>query len=173
MNTNDRHYLAIAEFYGSRTAARSGVLLIRHIDEGLRILDAIGADLDAKQAFCIHPLLQADADLKTSLLPGSIFSKYDPDTNVVVLAMEYRRVANAYLSDRCVSENDVFELSPLPSVNQMLIADKVQNRNDFEIYHSLTHERAATLALYFRNWLLKLGISEEQYHLLCAKGKAS
>ena len=35
---DSREYRAIAAHYGSRTAKRSGVPLIRHIDQGLAIL---------------------------------------------------------------------------------------------------------------------------------------
>jgi hypothetical protein len=45
----------------------------------------------------------------------------------------------------------------------MLIADKVQNRKDFELYHEATHPRSKELAMYFRLWLEKLGVSEENY----------
>ena len=43
------------------------------------------------------------------------------------------------------------------------IADKIQNRKDFELYHELTHPRSKELIQYFKNWLEKLGVSEEAY----------
>jgi len=51
----------------------------------------------------------------------------------------------------------------LKEVNDMLISDKIQNRKDFEIYHLGKHERSSQLDQYFKNWLTKLDISEEQY----------
>ena len=38
-----REYTAVAEFYGARKAKRSDVPLMQHIDEGLTILQALGA----------------------------------------------------------------------------------------------------------------------------------
>ena len=164
---NNRHYAAIREFYGEQCAARSGVPLIAHIDQGIALLDALGASPRAKEAFCIHPLLQDDSALAASLAPGSVFARHQLDAAAVALAMEYRRVANAYLSHHCKDSGDQVELSGLEEVNQMLVADKVQNRKDFERFHLGTHARSAILELYFANWLRRLGISEARYADLC------
>lgn len=168
MNTN-KHYAAICQFYGNRRAERSGVLLIAHIDEGLALLDQIGAPQRAKEAYCLHPLLQDDSALLGALAPESHFAQMQPDPVVVVLAMEYRRVANAYLSHHCESADDAIELSCVDEVNQMLIADKIQNRKDFERYHLGSHSNSAVLQLYFANWLKRLGVSDENYAQLCAR----
>jgi hypothetical protein len=45
----------------------------------------------------------------------------------------------------------------------MLIADKIQNRKDFELYHLGKHERSSELDSYFKNWLERLDITEEFY----------
>jgi hypothetical protein len=50
----------------------------------------------------------------------------------------------------------------------MLIADKGQNRKDFELHHARTHPRAAELRSYFANWLGRLTISETRYQELVA-----
>lgn len=162
MKTN-KHYLAIAEFYGDQTAARSGVPLICHVNEGLMLLDVSGAPLTAKEAFCLHPLLQDDQALAEAMRPGSVFQRWRPDPVPVALAMEYRRVANAYLSHHCTGEDDAIALSPIDEVNQMLFADKVQNRKDFERFHRGTHAHSARLDVYFRNWLRRLDVSEPEY----------
>ena len=162
----NRHYLAIAAFYGIRCARRSRVPLLAHIDEGLRILDAIGASLVAKEAFCLHPLLQDDDALQAALAAHGHFRACAPDPVVVLLAMEYRRVANAYLAHHCKGESDLIELSPLADVNAMLIADKVQNRKDFDIHHLDSHENAQVLDQYFKNWLHRLDVSAARYQAL-------
>jgi hypothetical protein len=159
----NKHYLAVSAFYAGARAKRSQVPLMAHIDEGLRILQVLGSPLNAMEAFCIHPLLQDDSALKQAMAPGSAFSEWAPDALPVLLAMEYRAVANAYLSHHCLSADDVIRLSPLQAVNDMLIADKVQNRKDFDIHHLHRHENRHRLALYFNNWLRALGVSERRY----------
>lgn len=166
MDRQDPHYRAIATFYGDRSAARSGVALIRHIEEGLAILERIGAPLRAMQAYCLHPLVQDDEDLRQSCVADSILLRHQPDPGALMLAMEYRRVANAYLSRHCTGADDAIALSPLAEVNQMLIADKVQNRKEFEIHHLTSHAQSARLTQYFANWLKALGVSEARYQQL-------
>ena len=51
--------------------------------------------------------------------------------------------------------------------NQMLIADKVQNRKDFLKFHQdAPPPGIALLDMYFEMWLAALGISEEMYQKL-------
>lgn len=45
----------------------------------------------------------------------------------------------------------------------MLIADKVQNRNDFLNHHRVTHPRSGELDRYFDLWLERLGVTEAQF----------
>lgn len=175
MNTG---YELISKFYGDRTAKRSGVPLINHINEGMFILDRIGAQDHVKEAFAIHPLVQADDDLKANFNDIVNGANGLPITaSVIALAMEYRHVANNFLSDQVeVGPDDMgrvsiypkkpLKLSPLDEVNQMLIADKVQNRKDFIRYHQATHARSRELTYYFDFWLKRLGVSEEQYQEL-------
>ncbi|MBA3539577.1 MAG: hypothetical protein H0T79_08095 [Deltaproteobacteria bacterium] len=162
--TTTREYDAVATSYGTRTARRSGVLLIRHIDDGLAILGRIGATERAMRAFCLHPLIQADADLAASY---AHIAELTDDPQVLVLALEYRHIANATLSTRMIASAEDIPLSPLREVNDMLIADKVQNRADFLRHHRATHARAAILDRYFRLWLERLGIDEARYAALC------
>lgn len=165
----NQHYQAASEYYGAQRARRSQVELMAHIDEGLLLLDAIGASLKAKEAFCIHPLLQDDQSLMGSLRSESIFQKWSLDPSTVVLAMEYRSVANSYLSHHYRGEGDVIRLSVLQEVNHMLLADKVQNRKDFEIYHYGSHEKTEILEKYFSNWLRALEVTESRYRELLQK----
>lgn len=152
-------YEAIKKFYGERRAERSQVPLINHINEGLTILRARGSDVPAMDAFCLHPLYQADKELAEE---GKFNALYQTNAYVVMLAMEYRNTANNYLSHHTMPEGGI-KLSPLKQVNEMLVADKVQNRKDFEIYHKGTHHRSDRLTQYFNEWLVALGVSEEQY----------
>lgn len=154
-------YKLISAHYGDRTAKRSGVKLMNHIDEGLIILDAISATDLAKRAFCLHPLLQSDEDLKQNY----IYVSNVCSASVVMLAMEYRNIANAYLSDKITTDQPL-KLSPLFEVNDMLVADKVQNMKDFMKYHHGTHPRSEELFNYFQKWLDALTVDNWGYRKL-------
>jgi hypothetical protein len=166
---------AIAAFYGERRAQRSGVLLINHIVEGLTVLDCIGATRAARDAFCLHPMFQADADLITNLPRVGEFNPY-----VMMLVMEYRARANESLSDRVIMLRGSSPAwagksatpGPLAEVRDMLVADKVQNYADFLTYHADTHPRAKELHFYFKHWLRELGVSLERFADLTARMKA-
>ncbi len=161
-------YKLISEHYGNRVATRSQVRLINHINEGLIVLDYLGASENAKKAFCIHPLIQGDVDLFHNGL--DVCATCSPI--VVMLAMEYRSVANEFLSDKIPSHQEsTIRLSPLREVNDMLIADKVQNYKDFELYHLGTHARSNDLDVYFRKWLEALGVGDIMYTDLFHKMK--
>jgi len=159
-------YRLISAYYGDRKARRSQVPLINHIDEGLTILDAISATEHSKRAFCLHPLLQNDADLKGNfpLVAAST------DAHTMMLAMEYRSVANEFLSDKIPSHRwREIRLSPLFEVNEMLVADKVQNMKDFMTYHYGVHERSDELLEYFEKWLSALDINKDTYQRFCER----
>lgn len=148
---NEDALAAIIKFYGTRRAARSQVPLINHIVEGVSILKSIYASNDAISAFCLHPLVQGDTELLQH------YANLDHiDGKILILAMEYRSVANDYLSHRTVYAIDEIRLSPLKEVNDMLVADKVQNYKDFLLYHYGTHPRSNELDVYFKNWLSRL-----------------
>lgn len=181
---NSTEYKLITGHYGNNIAKRSQVPLINHINEGLVVLDAIGATDGVKRAFCIHPLLQADKDLQDNF--DIVAFKCSPA--VVMLAMEYRSVANEFLSnkmddDRLQEVIDAYgiegldegfvRLSPLKEVNDMLIADKVQNYKDFVTYHQKTHPRTSELDDYFNIWMKTLGVTDKQYGELCQLIEAS
>jgi hypothetical protein len=136
------------------------VHLVNHIDEGLYVLKRIGASEFAQRAYAIHPILQGDEDLAAfwnseqvrkpllCYLHFLLFLSHaaadvprscqveQMDRRVLLLGMEYRNTANNYLSFK--SPDEQIRLSPIVDVNHMLVADKVQNRKDFEIYHKGT-----------------------------------
>ena len=164
-------YGLVVDWYGGRVAKRSGVPLINHIHEGLTILDTIGADVVTQAAFCLHPLLQHDDDFYRMVERVAHHEGINPFA--LALAVEYRSVANEFLSDKILPGDDAetaakrIRLSPLTAVNQMLIADKVQNRKDFITYHRGTHPRSAELDIYFDAWLIRLGVREAHFRGLC------
>lgn len=146
---------AIKDHYGDKCAERSKVPYINHIVEGLIILQHLKAHPSTMGAFCLHPLFQDDKDLPNAWVN---LAQIKPEGRALLLAMEYRKIANAYLSKRVIKSVDEIELSPLEEVQQMLIADKVQNYKDFELYHAETHERKDELHFYFNNWFERLGV---------------
>lgn len=152
-----REYDIIKDFYGTRKAVRSGVLLINHIDEGLEILEKIEASDSAKRAYCLHPTLQSDEDF--TMNKDRDFKGVSSE--VLILVMEYRRVANSYLSKGNISEFVGFSCK---DVKDMLVADKVQNQKDFIKYHHGIHPRSRELYEYFYNWSKLLGIRFSNFH---------
>lgn len=151
-------YKIISDFYRDEKTNRSKVYLMNHIDEGLYILEKIGASEVAKKAYCLHPIVQSDESLydNYNLLDGI-------DNKVIISAMEYRSVANEYLSTRSISSISEIRLSPIEDVNHMLIADKIQNKKDFDLYHKGMHIRSNQLEEYFNNWFKRLDITENFY----------
>lgn len=160
-----RAYAVIAAWYGDRRAARSGRPLVAHIDEGLDILDALGAAPVEQDAWCLHPMVQADADLAASWPRPDLWRGLDP--RAVALAMAYRHTANAYLSP--MPRPAQIPRSPLPAVARLLIADKVQNRKDFELYLRGDVPNSDRLDAYFADWLAALGVDDDRYLALAGR----
>lgn len=158
--TQTPEYKLIERLYGSDKAKRSGVYFMNHIDEGLYILYKLNARTKAKLGYILHPIFQSDTDIVNNITLNNI---NELDVKAVILAVEYRNIANSYLSTRKINSLDEIKLSPLGSVDKMLIADKIQNRKDFELYHINTHPRSIELDWYFKAWLKKLNITEEEY----------
>ena len=142
-----REYKAIQEFYATRTADRSRLPLMRHIDDGLHILTLNEASDLAKAAFCLHPIVQNDEAVDVSW------------SSAYQLACEYRDKANAYLcrpnTDWISSAEDVRSVVGEMSEDcrAMLIADKRQNYGDFIAAHYGKHARSEELDRYFRVWI--------------------
>lgn len=157
--TNTEEYQLIQSIYVEKTTMRSGVSLMNHIDEGLYILHKLNASVEARLGYILHPIFQGDVDLENIFHSNYSLKKLDP--KALILALEYRSVANEYLSHRSIESIDEIRLSPLSDVNTMLVADKIQNKKDFEIYHLEHHNRTKELQLYFNNWFEKLSIDDE------------
>ena len=159
------YYDAIAEAYKGKHAKRTGLPYIKHINDGLKILERIGATQEAMYAYCLHPITQADEDFAAFMqrygTTGDAYQAFDP--YVIALAVEYRNCANRYLSMHQGKETRTARLSPVPEVNDMLIADKVQNYHDFAIHHAKTHPNAATLETYFRDWFAALDVDPAEF----------
>jgi hypothetical protein len=157
---SSKEFEMIKNFYGVKVAKRSQIPLINHIKEGLEIMEANEASLLSMRAYCLHPILQSDKDFEANFKG---MGKQDP--LVILLTMEYRRAANAYL---CKSETDNWFIDDaiaaigilIPEIKSMLIADKIQNRKDFLRCHYGTHPRSTQLNQYFKNWFKILGIRE-------------
>lgn len=148
-------YALIQKYYGDRQPVRAPVWLMNHIDEGLAILAEYGASPEASDVFCLHPLIQNDADLTANQHLIKQFSLEN-----WAGAFEYRSVANEYLASRDIESIADIRLSPLECVNEALVADKIQNYKDFMLYHA-NHKNYRRLFNYFHNWFDALHLSTE------------
>ncbi len=158
--TRTREYRAVAAALDRTWATRSGLHHMNHLDEGLAVLRDLGADDATWRAWCLHPLLQADDAL--AALADEAGALTD-DVAVMLRAMEYRSVANAYLSRREVRGPEDVRRSPVAAVQDMLRADKVQNYKDFLLHHRGVHPRSEALERYFVTWLRRLEVSRGDF----------
>jgi hypothetical protein len=104
-----------------------------------------------------------DMDATTKEIHFPMLAEFTESATVLALALEYRNIANATLSHRQISGPRDIPLSPLKVVNEMLVADKIQNFKDFLIHHRTTHARHRELTTYFVHWLNRLGITRETF----------
>ena len=152
-------YDIISSFWKDRFTKRTGVHFMNHIDEGLRVIADLGGTERAMRIYALHGFLQQT--YKDDTFDSALLNDVSP--SVIIGAMEYRSVANAHLS---YHPPDTLRLSEDTDVNMALIADKVQNRKDFERYHLGSHKRSNELDAYFKRWLKALGVSESSYESL-------
>jgi hypothetical protein len=113
-------YRLIQQKYKGKIAQRSGVSYMNHILEGTFILWQIfGFDEELLEAYCLHPIFQSDKFLSQLFADDhselSIISQL-----IVVLGMEYRRVANSYTIKNKVKKPEDIDIGPLEKVHQML-----------------------------------------------------
>ena len=171
-------YKLVQQFYGDHCAGRTGLHFMNHVDEGLFVMRSgavQGCSEAAMRAYVLHPLVQGDDEYAslvarladTANTESDLVHHVDP--LVIALAVEYRHTANRYLSQHHAVHfeagvgGDGVRLSPCKDVNDMLIADKVQNRKDFDLMHVHTHPKGKLLSSYFDAWLRKLGVSQAEY----------
>ena len=162
-------YTLIQQKYERKVAQRSGVSYMNHIVEGAFVLWQIyGFDEELIEAYCLHPIFQSDK-LLSQLFADDSSELTVISPRVIVLGMEYRRIANSYTIKNKVKNPEDIEIGPLEQVHKMLVADKIQNKKDFMKYMYLKHERPAYQKVsersvqYFDSWLARLAISQETY----------
>jgi len=152
---HSKAYKLIQNEYKNSVTKRSKVPLIYHIDEGGAILEKINSSNVVKDAYYLHPLLQDD-----EMFNKNKSKSFDGvDYEALILSVEYRRVANSYLSTMDINDFVGFSCN---EVKQMLIADKIQNYKDFMKYHFGKHKRSNELHQYFSNWFDLLDINYER-----------
>lgn len=157
---NSQCYLAISNHYGDRVAKRTQVPLMNHINEGLEILRFMGSDFSAMEAYCLHPLVQDKTDLKVAIDHNTL-DQYDIKSSLILIAMEYRQVANYYLSSDVCDNAKNATPSYFDVVNDMLIADKIQNYKDFMKHHFESHPNYLRLYTYFHQWFQALDLDKQ------------
>lgn len=143
-------YLIIEQFYGDTRAKRSGVLMMNHINEGLNVMRALNATPCACAAYCLHPITQNNC-------PEDWMLEREVPPYIWEVAYAYSAAANSFLPSHIPQGKSAPMLKLSADLRTMLIADKIQNSKDFYLYHSNTHENAATLRAYFSSWLHFLG----------------
>ena len=151
-------YKLVQEIYRDSRTERSKVPFIYHIDEGGFILEKEGASDIVKDAYYLHPLLQSEEEFNKN--KSLAFTGINIES--LLLAVEYRRVANSYLSNMDVSDFVGFTNN---EIRLMLLADKIQNYKDFLLYHKGTHFKSGILEEYFLNWFNLLEISLEEVNI--------
>lgn len=167
-------YRFITAEYEGKIARRSGLPYLNHINEGVFLIyRRFGFQCDLIDAYCLHPIFQSDRSLTRLVADtkNSFLSKCP--SRILIFAMEYRRVANGYISTMKVKQPDLITLSPLEEVNKLLVADKIQNKKDFMKYMNYDNGKVSYRRVcqryiaYFDSWLTCLGISPEIYASAC------
>ena len=148
-------------FYGKRSS--KDVPYMKHIDEGLLILQHLKVEEYVMAAYAVHPLFQTP-DMLLKIWGNKEYLAIDK--HILILAMEYRNKANAFV---CRERTDHYEMKDMPiivmpEVKNMLIADKVQNHANFRRHYSEDHPRREKIKKYFEMWEEHLGISYNQFN---------
>lgn len=160
-------YEIINTMYCDLKAKRTGLPYMRHIDQGLVILEAMNAPPRTLRAWCVHPVFQLDDFFPPLMEEGAKGARLLQmlSWQTVALAMEYRAVANAFLTKPRRWQPDFPHLSPVAEVNMMLCADKLQNERDARnhLYGKIPHEERRHLEEYFHRWFSVLKIEGPEF----------
>lgn len=119
--------------------------LLNSIHAGCHILQLRKQELWTQRAFCLYPIFQPD-DLFVD--KGLEYIQYTGADYSVTCALEYRGIVNS---------TDIRK-SPLPDVNEMLIANKVQGRK----YVEKRYPEDNIILVYYQ-WLKLLEVDETAY----------
>lgn len=156
-------YELIVAYYEGKTAVRSGLPYMNHIDEGLMLLKAMGAPSAALRAFCLHPIAQGGTSAEQesarntpvwfyaeryAYAANCYLPMHTPPT--ALLRDERRAVIKAHFSR--MAEHDLRD----PVIAAMLFADKLQNDKDARRMGYKSHH-TDQLAQYFKDWYWLLG----------------
>src|SRR5689334_10398990 len=106
------YFALIERKYAGKVARRSGVSYINHIREGALILYSLyGNEEDTIGAYCLHPLFQGDDYLVELVAEPESVDGIAP--RILLLGMEYRRVANGYTIKSPLREPADIDIGPL------------------------------------------------------------
>jgi len=160
------YYNLIYEYFKDKRTSKS-VSYMKHIDEGIKILENINAGKLTIEAYILHPFIQCfnlkGANGKIIMTQEEMekyFNIYEIEPEIIAKLFLYRKFANSYL---CSSETDYISykqvkflligLHNYQDIVKMLIADKIQNYKDFLKYRKNDHKRSKELDYYFNIWL--------------------
>lgn len=171
-------YIAISSLYNNKKARRTQIPYMKHIDDGVKILQHLGVtDPEVYDAWLLHPLIQTmsinqvEAFLSSYGLPPL---HSGVSLNTIALAKQYADVANSFLPN-VVDQNlhHTFNIYiACPKLKALLIADKVQNYVDFCMSSDMGYfdeepdDYVPNRMEYFNMWLGRLDIDESNFEPL-------
>jgi hypothetical protein len=144
-------YRVIQKEWSQKTDSK-GSPYMWHIDMGLAYLISQGASDAVKVAWCIHPLVQDNKDLKRNYkkMLGCLTNE------AVMLVIEYRHQANWFSTHSTLNKAPKKNL--LSEIILMLKADKLQNAWNLHTYRK-DHKNYKELTAYFNIWFSALNIN--------------
>lgn len=155
---SDPAFMAISIVYGDDRSERTNVPYIKHILDGLLILDHLGASKIEMQAWCLHPIFQIK-ELRDRA--ESINVTLTAPIGSSVLAAAYADAANSFTSmSAFTGAADRPPVIPSASLHKLLVADKIQNYCEFaDSIDNFEPKDVVRLNRYFKLWLEHLGLS--------------